>query len=133
MYIKHYSYLQTISYDVILLIHYSQRQRNKLSILQFLVLWNVGFKMHKIFISSHMISKTLLGLPSSRLSVSSSSSKLRIISVIPFNLFVLITQSSLTNWVNTTIPSKMEINSLPAYVLLKISFLLPDEIESMIA
>ena len=76
-YMKNYSYLWTISYDVIILISYSKGQGSKLSIFKGLVLWGVRIET--------------LALPSLRLSLLLSSSKLRVISVIPFNLFVLVT------------------------------------------
>ena len=56
-YMKHYSYPWTISYDVIVLIRYSQGKGSKLYIFKFLVLWGVGFETCKIFIRSHMISE----------------------------------------------------------------------------
>ena len=54
---KHYSYLQSISYDIIILISYSKGKGSKLSIFKGLVLWSLGFKMRKIFIISHVIRK----------------------------------------------------------------------------
>ena len=56
-YMKHYSYPQTIGYDVIVLVHYFQGYGSKLSVFKFLVLWGSGFEMCKIFIRSHMISE----------------------------------------------------------------------------
>ena len=50
VYMKNYSYLRTISYDVTILIHYSKGQGSKLSIFKSFVLWGVGFETHKMFI-----------------------------------------------------------------------------------
>ena len=73
-YMKNYSYLWTISYDVIILICSSKCQGSKLSAFKFPILWGVGFETCEVFIRSRMISKLLLGLPSLRLSLLSSSS-----------------------------------------------------------
>ena len=52
---KHYDCCQTITYDVIFFMHHFQGERNELTILTFLILRGIGFDMHIIIISSHVI------------------------------------------------------------------------------
>ena len=54
---KHYSYLQSISYDVIILVRYDQGKGSDCVILKFFILWGLGFEMHKIFRTCHKIYK----------------------------------------------------------------------------
>ena len=56
-YIKDYSYLRTISYDVIILICYSKGQGSKLSIFKFPMLWGLMIKILRVFNPSHVISE----------------------------------------------------------------------------
>ena len=87
---KHYSCLQSISYDVIILVRYSQCQGNNLTIFEGLISGCLGFEKRINIRTCHIISsKTLLGLPSSRLSELSSLFKLMIIFMILSNLLVL--------------------------------------------
>ena len=52
---KNYSCSWPISYDVIILIHYFQGQRNDLTFLKFLILKGAGFETCRIFRTSNII------------------------------------------------------------------------------
>ena len=54
---KNYSYLRTISYDVIIWMSYSQVYGSKLFVSRSLLLWGLGFETSKVFIISHLISE----------------------------------------------------------------------------
>ena len=49
--------LQSISYDVIILVHYSQCQRNNLTIFEGFISGCLGFEKHITFRTCHIISK----------------------------------------------------------------------------
>ena len=121
---KNYCCSWSISYDVNILICYFQFQRVNHATFKFLILRGAGFETHRIFRTSHIINKMLLGLPSLRLSELSSSFKLMIIFVIFSNLLVLSTSSreSICDFNSNPIS---EFSSLSIYTLLFNTTFLP--------
>ena len=98
---KHYNYPQPTIYNVTILIHYFQGQRDKLPYLSFLYWGVVGSRCRKfVEPATWYVNKVLLGLPSLRLSVLSSSSNIKIISVIFANLSILIVRESSSKFVS---------------------------------